>query len=88
MMDLQAAMDRILLTPHNSIPIATSAFADGQPIAAFTNLHLPGQTIVATYPGYAGGADVPDVLEINLRATWNDFQGRQRALTLSTSKSE
>lgn len=84
MLDLQAAMDRILLTPHATIPVA---FAEGQPIAAFNDLHLPGQTIVVDYPTFGGGA-TPPVLEINLLMTWNDFQGRQRRLTLATTTTE
>jgi len=83
MMDLQAAMDRILLTPHLGIP---AAFANGQPIAAFDDLHLPDQSIVVTYPGFAGGT-TPNVLQISLLMTWTDFQGRQRSLSLATNSS-
>lgn len=85
MADLQAAMEQVLLRPVDQIPVASSAYADGQPIAAYTDLHLSGQRIVADYPGYAGGA-IPDPLPIVLTMTWNDPRGRPRTETLRSMK--
>jgi prepilin-type N-terminal cleavage/methylation domain-containing protein len=85
MADLQSAMERILLRPVDQIPIATSLYAHDQSIAAYEDLHLPDQRIVATYPGYTGG-DVPDPLPIVLTMTWSDAQGRPRAETLRSMK--
>ncbi len=85
MADLQAAMEQILLRPPDQIPVATSAYADDQPIAAFTNLHLANESMVADYPGYTGGA-VPDPLSIVLTVTWTDPRGRPRTKTLRSMK--
>lgn len=86
MADAEAAMDRLLLLPFDSIPVPGSAFALGQPVAAFTNLHLENETIVPTYPGYAGVGTIPDPLQIVLTVTWNDYAGRQRIIRLSSMK--
>jgi Tfp pilus assembly protein PilV len=85
MADLQGAMERILLRPVDQIPISTSAYADGQPIAAYEGLHLPSQRIVPNYPGYTGGG-VPDPLPIVLTMTWTDPRGRLRTETLRSMK--
>lgn len=84
--DVQAAMEQLLLLPMNTIPIAGSAYVPGQPVAAFTGLHLRDETIVPTYPNYAGGPTVPDPLQIVLTITWSDFAGRQRILRLASMK--
>lgn len=85
MADLQGAMEQILLRPVDLIPVASSAYADDQPIAAYTDLHLPNQRIVADYPGFSGGA-VPDPLPIVLTMTWTDPRGRPRTKTLRSMK--
>lgn len=84
--DLQAAMEQVLLRNVDQIPIAGSPFETGQPIAAFENLHLRDQRIVATYPGYTAGLPVPDPLQIVLTATWTDFRGRPRNMRIACLK--
>jgi hypothetical protein len=86
MADLGAAMEQVLLLPKDEVPVAGSAFESGQPIAAFDDLHLEGQSIVPTYPGYVLGAAVPDPLQIVLTVTWTDHAGRTRTLSLSSMK--
>ena len=81
--DLQAAMEQILLLSPDQIPIAASAYAANQPIAAFNSLHLRNESLVPTYPGYGGGAVVPDPLSIVLNLNWVDFRGRPRSMQLS-----
>lgn len=85
MADLQAAMEAVLLRPVNEIPIPSSPFKPNTPIAAFNNLHLNGESIVPTYPGYAGGI-VPDPLQIVLTLTFKDHKGRQRTMKLASMK--
>jgi hypothetical protein len=85
MADLQAAMESVLLRPVDTIPIPTSPFKPNTPIAAYTNLHLPSETIIPTYPGYAGGT-VPDPLQIVLTLTFKDHKGRQRTMRLASMK--
>lgn len=82
--DLQSAMNEIQLLPPDDIPIATSLYADGQPIDAYTDRNLPSETIVPDYPGFAGGA-VPDPLQIVLTCAWTDWKGRGRTLQLSSA---
>ncbi|MFN0008997.1 MAG: hypothetical protein ACKVXR_13935 [Planctomycetota bacterium] len=84
--DLQAAMEQLLISPPDQIPIAGSAFQSGQPIAAFESLHLKDQRIIATYPGYTPGLAVPDPLQIVLTATWTDFRGRPRSMRIACLK--
>lgn len=85
--DAQAAMEQLLLfSPMASVPLAASPYAAGQPIAAFTGLHLRNETVVATYPGYAPGGAVPDPLQIVIEVTWNDFAGRQRRIRFASMK--
>lgn len=84
--DLQSAMERILLLSPDHIPVAGSVFQAGVPIAAFTDLHLNEERIVPSYPGYAGGATVPDPLQIELTLSWQDFQGRSRMMHLACTK--
>lgn len=84
--DLQACMEQILLRSPDQIPIAGSQYAAGQPIAAYSDLHLSNERIVPTYPNYAGGAIVPDPLQIRLTLTWTDFKGRNRTLRMSTTR--
>jgi len=84
--DLQGAMEQILLRSPDQIPIAGSLYAAGLPIAAYTDLHLHNERMVATYPNYAGGATVPDPLQIQLTLTWKDFKGRARAMRIATTR--
>ena len=82
--DLQAAMEQILLRSPDQIPIVGSPFRANQPIVAFNNLHLRNEQLVPSYPGYAGGAAVPDPLQIVLTATWTDFKGRPRSMRIAS----
>ncbi len=84
--DLQAAMEQILLRSPDQIPIAGSPFQAGLPIAAYSDLHLRGERMVASYPNYAGGASVPDPLQIRLTLTWSDFKGRARTMRIATTR--
>ena len=59
-------------------------FAEGQPIAAFTDLHLENQRIVPRYPNVVVAGVVPDPLEIVLTITFDDHSGRQRSLSLAS----
>ena len=84
--DLQAAMEQILLRSPDQIPIPGSLYAAGQPIAAYTDLHLRNERMVANYPNYGGGTTVPDPLQIQLTLTWTDFKGRARAMRIATTR--
>jgi hypothetical protein len=83
MSDLRGAMEEILLQTIDDLPVAGSPYEHGQPIARYTNKELPGETIVATYPNWGGGA-VPNPLQIVVTATWDDFAGRPRSLVIET----
>jgi len=86
MSDLQACMEQLMLSNLDQLAIPGSVFEDGQPVAAFNGLHLTNEVIVANYPTYGGGANVPDPLEIVLTCTWRDHRGGTRQLQLATMK--
>jgi len=83
--DLQTAMETILLVQLEEIPLEDGPYAPGMPIPQYTDFHLEGQSITATYPNYEGGA-VPDPLQIVLECQWMDPVGRPRTLSLSCVK--
>jgi hypothetical protein len=84
--DLQACMERVLATPHDALAVPGSDYEDGQPVAAFEELNLSGERIVATYPDYVAGAPLPDPLEVVLTITWDDPDRRERSLRLSSAR--
>jgi type II secretory pathway pseudopilin PulG len=82
MADLAACMEEILVRPVAELPLPGGDFAHDTPVAAYENLHLRNQRLVATYPGYTLGGVVPDPLQILLTATWRDGQGHTKRLEL------
>lgn len=84
--DLAACMEEVLLEAVDTLPVAGSDFEHGASIAAYEDLHLRDQRIVATYPGYTPGGAVPDPLTIVLTTTWRDQRGIARSLTLRSLK--
>ncbi len=86
MSDLQGCMERLLLLRSDEMPVPGSEFEAGQPVEAYTDLHLGNETIVPTYPGYVMGGTVPDPLPIILTLSWTDPQGHARNLNLSSMK--
>lgn len=86
---LQGAMEQVLLLQTDDIPIPDSPFEAETVLDTVAGMTLQNEQIVATYPGYTLGSDeVPDPLQIVLTATWNDFQGRPRTLSLSSMKAK
>ncbi|HUR29335.1 MAG TPA: prepilin-type N-terminal cleavage/methylation domain-containing protein [Planctomycetota bacterium] len=86
MADLEGAMELALLQAPAALPIAGSEFASGVPIVRFDDLHLSGERIRASYPGYVPGAAVPDPLQIVMTIQWNDYLRRPRTLELATMR--
>jgi prepilin-type N-terminal cleavage/methylation domain-containing protein len=86
--DLQGAMEELVLRNIDTLPIAGSPYAAGQPIVAFDDLHLRNESIVATYPNYVAGSQVPDPLQIVVTMTWNDYLGRPRTLRLASMRTK
>lgn len=83
--DLRAAMEDLLTrTPDFLVEHASSPYKPGESVAAFDDLHLSDQRIVATYPNWEEGDAAPDPLQIVLTCTWSDYEGRERELVLRT----
>ena len=82
--DLQACVEEMLSLNPEDLPLSSSDYTDGEPIAAYEELHLRGQRIVATYPEFSGVV-VPDPLVIRLSASWTDFEGQPRTMSLVTA---
>lgn len=86
--DLRAAMEDLLTrTPEFLVGHPNSPFRPGIPVAQYDGLHLSDESIVATYPNYAGDT-VPDILQVQLICTWTDYEGRERELQLITALSQ
>lgn len=83
--DLRAAMEEVLLLSIDEIPDADGPYAPGVSIDRFEDLHLNDQSIVATYPNYAGGP-VPDPLQVVLECRWSDHAGRDRSISIACVK--
>ncbi len=79
-MDLQSALESILARGPDD---AVATFPPGQPMNAYSSLHMLDQQIVPTYPNFAGGT-IPDVLQVVVTCTWTDFEGRPRDLDLAS----
>lgn len=77
MSDLQSAMERVLALPHDNI---ATTYPSGTAIAGYN--HLLNETIIPTYPL----GTTADPLEIRLTITFQDFQKRNRTLTISSRK--
>ncbi|MHC4376080.1 MAG: type IV pilus modification PilV family protein [Planctomycetota bacterium] len=82
--DLQTCVEEMLSLNPEDLPLSSSEYTDGESIAAYEELHLRDERIVATYPEFTGG-DVPDPLVIRLSASWTDFDGHPRSLDLVTA---
>ncbi len=83
--DLESAMESVLLLPLTQIPDPRGPFASGQPIAAFSDLHLEDERISPSYPNMTG-VNVPDPLEIVLTITFDDYAGRPRSLSMASMR--
>ena len=81
--DLELAMEQLLLESIDDMP---NEYPAGQSLANFDGLHLAGEQIVPTFPGYSGSGPIPDPLDIVLTAQWLDPRGRAQSLTLTTMK--
>jgi len=81
MTDLEVSMEQLLAESTDEMVVQ---FPAGQPLAAFTGVHLREQLITPTYPGYAGIGTPPDPLDVVLTATWLDNRGRPQRLLLRT----
>lgn len=89
--DLQAAMEQVLLLPHDNIPttyIAGTTYTGASAAAAgpFTSIlwpiHLRNERITVTYPD----GSTADPLEILVTVNFSDKKGRARTMTLTTMK--
>ena len=52
--DLESCMEQVMLLPIDQMTVPGSAYLPGQPVVAFNNLHLTGETLVTTYPNMVG----------------------------------
>lgn len=82
--DLQACVEEMLSLNPEDLPLSSSEYTDGESIAAYEELNLRDERIVATYPEFTGG-DVPDPLVVRLTASWTDFDGHPRTMDLVTA---
>ncbi|MEM9380527.1 MAG: type II secretion system protein [Planctomycetota bacterium] len=84
MTELEVCMERMLAISADEVVDPNGDYTAGQPVAEFNELHLSGESIVPSYPNYAGAGAPPDPLDVVLTATWLDRRGRPQRLTLST----
>jgi prepilin-type N-terminal cleavage/methylation domain-containing protein len=84
MSDLEACMDGVRSSPVDGLAVAGSDYEHGESVAQYADLHLRGQRLVVTYPGYVAGAPLPDPLQVLISATWTPDRGGQITQTLRT----
>lgn len=82
--ELAAAMEEVLATQIDSIPMA-NRYPEGNAIAGFEERRLRDERIVPDYPNHVAGP-VPDVLEIVLTLTYTDWAGRPAQMRLASMK--
>jgi prepilin-type N-terminal cleavage/methylation domain-containing protein len=81
MTELERCMEEVLTKSSDNIPVD---YPEGQPIPGYEGVRLREQSISTRFPGYSGGAAIPDPLEVVLEATWLDSRSRPQRLTLTT----
>ncbi len=82
--DLQACMEAVRMMPVDDLPTAGSPYAHGQEVAAYTDLHLRNQRLVANYQDYVLGGPIPDPLVVTLTMRWQDDRGADQTLQIHT----
>lgn len=80
--ELTAALEEVTTLTIDSIP---TDYAPGAAIAKYDGRVLRNESIVVTYPNFAGGA-VPNPLEVVVTINWTAWNGRASRLSLSTMK--
>ena len=81
--DLETCMEEMLLQSADDMP---SHYPEGVEVPGYSNLHVAAQEITPEYLNWSAGDAIPDVLEIELTATWFDGSGRVQRQTLLTTK--
>ena len=82
--DLERCMEEVILQPADDIP---TVYPEGVAVPGYTGLHVREERIVPRYLNWTPGDTIPDLLEIELAATWVDGVGRMQSQTLLTAKS-
>ena len=83
--DMQAAFEELRSLSPQDLPLPGSPYQEGLPVTAFTDLHLSNQLLVAQYPDYLPGGEVPDPLVVVLTMSWLDPKGRARSMRMATA---
>ena len=81
--DLQMCMEEMLLQSAEDMPVVYPA---GVEVPGYSGLHLRNEDILPSYLNWTAGDPIPDLLEIELTATWLDGVGRIRRQKLLTAK--
>ena len=82
--DLQALMEEVRATmPRDQVVVA---YPPGVPVPAYTDRNFTNQRLVCTYPNWAPPAALPQMLQIVITATWDDYAGRPRTLIMRSAR--
>lgn len=84
---LEAVGEAVIAQVPQQLPESPD-YGDGLVIDLPTEVPLRNLQLVCTYPDFVAGQEVPNPLEVLIAATWTDFEGRQRVLTLATAVSQ
>ena len=82
-MDLDAALEAILVTAQADIP---TEYPAGEALAWFDELHLTDEAVVIEYPDYDGIGAIPDPLTIVATIRWTGRDARARQLSSMVAK--
>ena len=81
--DLEMCMEEMLLQSADDMPIA---YPEGVEVPGYEGLHIRNEDLIPNYLNWSAGEPIPDLLEIELTATWLDGAGRVQRQSLLTAK--
>ncbi len=81
--DLEMCMEEMLLQSADDMTIT---YPEGVEVPGYGGLHIRNEDLIPSYLNWSVGEPIPDLLEIELTATWLDGSGRIQRQSLLTAK--
>ncbi len=81
--DLETCMEEMMLQSADDMPVL---YPEGVEVPGYEGLHVRNEDLIPNYLNWEAGDPIPDLLEIELTATWLDGAGRVQRQSLLTAK--